>query len=187
MLGAEMPEDLRAPAAAGRRLLLDAGLAEMLDGAVADFDRLSGRGSAPLLADPPEGAREVLVTLGAATAPAAAAVARARGAGRPRIGIVGLTWRTPFPDTALRPVLARAERVIVFAHGSSRASGGPWLASAVRPSCRSRRRRRSWPPIPALTTPTSTPSWRRPPRGPTRSGSAREIRPRCPPSRSVRR
>lgn len=124
LLGAAMPEELRASAEAGRWLYFDADLMAHLDAAGAAFTRFTGREIPAVVLAGTAGSRTVLVAEGRAAAEASRAPSDA--------AVVGITWRSPFPEDPLRRALARAERVTVLVRPPLRGADTPALARAVR-------------------------------------------------------
>ena len=116
-------------AAAGRRAYLEAEVPELLETALAELARRTGRPLAPVTAHRTDGAKIVLVAAGAAvgTAEAAADALRAEGL---KVGVVGLRTLAPLPEGRLAELL-RTPGAVAVLDRTAGALGGPGGASAA--------------------------------------------------------
>ena len=116
-------------AAAGRRAYLEAEAPELLETALAELARRTGRSLAPVTAHRTDGAKIVLVAAGAAVGTAEAAADALRGEGL-KVGVVGLRTLAPLPEKRLAELLRTPDAVAVFDRTVG-ALGGPGGASAA--------------------------------------------------------
>ncbi len=122
-------------AAAGRSAYLDAEVPALLETALAELARRTGRSLEPVTGHRTGGAKIVLVAAGAAVGTAEAAADGLRKEGL-KVGVVGLRSLAPLPASRLTMLLAAPGAVAVLersagALGGASGSGGP--AATRRP------------------------------------------------------
>jgi len=119
-------------AAASREALLDAGTAELLDEALGELGRRTGRRHRPLGTHRTRGAEVVVVAMGAAIVIAEAVADALVADGGPKVGVAGVRALRPFPEAALIEALAGARVALVLERTAfPHAADGP-LTAAVR-------------------------------------------------------
>ena len=111
MTGVVQNQDSYMKGRIGQRAYTDR-IAGALEGAMAEWSRLTGRGLAPVVTYRTEDAREILVAMGTIADTAIAVVDLLRAQGRP-VGCVALTAFRPFPSEAVAAALAEARAVAV--------------------------------------------------------------------------
>ena len=119
-------------AAASREGLLDAGTAELLDQALDELGRRTGRRHRPLGTHRTRGAEVVVVAMGAAVAVAEAVADALAADGGPKVGVAGVRTLRPFPEAALVEALAGSRVALVLERTAfPHAADGP-LTAVVR-------------------------------------------------------
>jgi len=113
-------------AAAGRRAYLDSEVPALLETALAELARRTGRPLAPVTSHRTDGAKIVLVAEGAAVATAEAAADALRKEGL-KVGVVGLRTLAPLPEERLGDLLRAPATVAVLERnpGPPAADGAP--------------------------------------------------------------